>query len=231
MNSRTKRVRRSPEEARSTLLAAARARLLEHGLDGLKIAAVAKDAGMSHATLIHHFGSSLGMRDALIESMAHELLGEFVAMLGDDAPSGARLESMVTKLFATLADDRHAQLFAWLTIEPPQRPVDADHLDRASRDLLAVLLERIRRRDGRPALDPDVARFGVVLAVTSAIGLGIGRPRLEQMGLLRDADDDARFAAWVGELLEAHRHWDARSERLSSSRSSTGKEQLKPEQR
>lgn len=229
---RTKRMRRSPAEARAAVLDAARARLLAHGLEGLKIAAVARDAGMSHATLIHHFGSSLGMRDALIESMTAELLGEFVALLDDDKPMPAeRLEAMLVKLFATLSDDRHAQLFAWLTVEPPQPRIDAADYDRTTRDLLSVLLDRVRRRDGARPLDADAARFGAALAVTTAVGLGMARPWLARMGLMEGAGDIPRFAAWVAELLESRRQLAEPSAVSNSPRSATGNEQLKPEQR
>ncbi len=229
---RTKRLRRSPAEARAAVLDAARARLLAHGLEGLKITAVARDAGMSHATLIHHFGSSLGMRDALIESMTAELLAEFVAVLDDEAPMPSeRLAAMLVKLFATLSDDRHAQLFAWLTVEPPQPGIDTGDYDRTTRDLLALLLDRVRRRDGAPPLDADITRFGVVLAVTSAVGLGMARPWLSRMGLLGEPGDIPRFAAWVSELLESRRQLATPSSARNASRSSIGNEQLKPEQR
>jgi AcrR family transcriptional regulator len=226
---RTKRIRRSPAEARNAVLAAARARLLAHGLEGLKIAAVARDAGMSHATLIHHFGSSLGMRDALIDSMAQDLLAEFVLLLDDGPAPSDRRAAMLGKLFATLSDEKHAQLFAWLAIESQQSAGEAQRHDSATAELLAMLLERIRRRDGQPPMDAKVARFGVVLAITSAMGLGLARPWLERMDLLDGEADAQRFAVWLGELLETRGQVMA-SERLSSSRSSRGSEQVSPEQ-
>jgi TetR/AcrR family transcriptional regulator, repressor for neighboring sulfatase len=195
----TKRVRRTPAEARDAILLAARDRLLRLGLDGLKIADVAADVGMSHATLIHHFGSSAGMRRALVERMANELLTEFMGVIDGEPPSPARLGEMLGKLFRTLSNDRHAQLFAWLALEAADSSEDTD---RATETLLHAFLERIGRHEG--SVDGDSARFGVALAITSAIGLGIARPWLDRMRLMPSDDVDA-FARWFAELLRARR--------------------------
>jgi AcrR family transcriptional regulator len=200
----SKRIRRTPGEARETLLAVARARLLEHGLDGLKITDVANAAGMSHATLIHHFGSSAGMRQALVERMANELLTEFLGVLDSHPPSPERRGEMLGRLFDTLADDRHAQLFAWIALEaahaPASSPFDAD-----TGALLERFIDRLVEQKDVPAADRRSARFGVVLAVTSAIGLGIAAPWLARMHLLASTADRARFAAWLGDFLGADR--------------------------
>ncbi len=63
------RRRRTAEESKTIILEVAAKRLREHGLEGLNITGVAEEAGISHATLIHHFGSSGGMRDALADKM------------------------------------------------------------------------------------------------------------------------------------------------------------------
>jgi len=227
---RTKRIRRSPEEARNAILAAARARLLAHGLDGLKIADVARDAGMSHATLIHHFGSSLGMRDALLDAMTAELLNDFVAVFDAGGERAPQFDRLLERLFATLSDPRNAQLFGWLAMEPSGSGVDRERYDEASKALLDKLLARIQKRaDGLP-LSRDATRYGVVLAVASAVGLGLARPWLTRMALLDDDRDRDRFAAWVGSLLEGERQRPP-SDRISASRSSTGSEQDNPTQR
>jgi AcrR family transcriptional regulator len=196
----SKRIRRTPDAAREALLAVARARLLEHGLDGLKIADVASAAGMSHATLIHHFGSSAGMRRALVERMANDLLTEFLHVLEAHPPSSERRGEMLGKLFDTLANERHAQLFAWIALEaadtPEPSPVAAD-----TEELLERFVDRIVGQRDLPAPDREHARFGVVLAVTSAIGLGIAAPWLLRMRLLASTADRARFAAWLADFL------------------------------
>ena len=81
VNSEGKRIRRTPEEAKSLILRVASDRLSIHGLEGLNISGVARDAGMSHATVIHHFGSTGAMREALLEKMTHDLLSDVIVAL------------------------------------------------------------------------------------------------------------------------------------------------------
>ena len=64
---RRRRARRTPEAARRLVLDAAAARLEEHGLKGLNVVDIARDAGMTHATVLHHFGSAEKMQRALVE--------------------------------------------------------------------------------------------------------------------------------------------------------------------
>jgi hypothetical protein len=107
---------------------------------------------------------------------------------------------MLGKLFDTLANDRHAQLFAWLALEAGDT---ASPFDDATQALLERLLDRLVDQTGQPAPDRRNARFGVTLAVTSAIGLGIAAPWLVRTGLMAKDSDRRRFAAWLSELLGA----------------------------
>src|SRR5688572_32764728 len=69
----TPRRRRSPQVAKAEALASARRLLLEGGPAAVTLKAVAADAGMGHANLIHHFGSAEGLQTALMASMAQDL--------------------------------------------------------------------------------------------------------------------------------------------------------------
>ena len=75
----TGRRRRTADESRANILDVAAKRLHEYGLEGLNITGVAEEAGISHATLIHHFGSSGGMRDALADKMTADLIQDLMA--------------------------------------------------------------------------------------------------------------------------------------------------------
>lgn len=81
-----KRIRRTPEKAKALILRVAADRLSEHGLEGLNISGVARAAGMSHATVIHHFGSTGAMREALLRQMTRELLSDVMEALADIHP-------------------------------------------------------------------------------------------------------------------------------------------------
>ena len=86
-STKSKRVRRSPEAARQLILSTAADRLANMGLTGLNISGVAEAAGMSHATVIHHFGSTTAMRQALLSYMTTALLTDVrEALARQDSP-------------------------------------------------------------------------------------------------------------------------------------------------
>jgi AcrR family transcriptional regulator len=187
-----RRTRRTPEEARSLVLDTAEQRLAEHGLDGLTIVGVARAAGMSHATVIHHFGSTAGMRRALVDRMSERLISDTMAAMGDDA----ELESVVRKLFALFSTGGHARLLAWLAIEDEHRALPTD----ARRERFRALIDSTARR--LPSGSRDSARNIVTLVIAAAIGLGIGgEPLMELVGM--DAQDREAFPAWLESRIRA----------------------------
>ena len=184
---------------------AARERLLRHGLEGLKITEVARDAGMSHATLLHHFGSSDAMRRALVERMANALLTEFIGILGEGAPSAAALGDWLAQLFKGLSDERHAQLFAWFTLTALDRPEELDDAVMGTGPLVAELLAQISKRNAQSAQPIPVPRYVVLLVVSAAIGLGVAGPWLERVQLSSGAGEVEPFARWLASFLVARR--------------------------
>jgi AcrR family transcriptional regulator len=67
------RKRLTPEESRSTALAAARALLIETGPQSVTLKAVSARIGRTHANLLHHFGSASGLQMALAEHLARSV--------------------------------------------------------------------------------------------------------------------------------------------------------------
>jgi AcrR family transcriptional regulator len=61
------RIRRTPEAAREHILEAARRLLIEEGPRSLKLQRVGKAAGMSHASVVHYFGSIDGLTLAMVK--------------------------------------------------------------------------------------------------------------------------------------------------------------------
>lgn len=200
-----KRVRRSPSEAREEILTAARARLLRFGLEGLKIADVARDAGMSHATLLHHFGSSDAMRRALVERMANSLLAEFIGLLGAGEPDVSTLGELFTRLFTGLSDNSHAQLFAWFALTSLDHPEELANAAVETRPLVNALLSQMARHGTESERAPQLPRFVALLVVTSAIGLGVAGPWLKRVQLLAGNNEVGHFAHWLAEFLIAFR--------------------------
>jgi AcrR family transcriptional regulator len=181
-----RRTRRTPEEARALVLDSAERRLADHGLDGLTIVGVARAAGMSHATVIHHFGSTAGMRRALIERMSERLINDAMAAMGDDAA----LESVVQELFAVFSTGGHARLLAWLAIEDEQQPLPTE----ARRQRFQALIDSCA--ESLPSGSRASARNIVTLVIAAAIGLGIGgEPLMDLVGM--DGEARTAFPAWL----------------------------------
>ncbi|MEM1230197.1 MAG: TetR/AcrR family transcriptional regulator [Pseudomonadota bacterium] len=211
---RPKRVRRTPEQAKQLILENAAERLKQQGLEGLNLTGVAEDAGISHATIIHHFGSSDGMRQALAEHMTATLLQDVMeALQRDVAP-----EALCQNLFRTIVDNGHARLMAWLAVDGTQdlapRPAALAPLFEGVIEQVAQVLhcQTGAAENPSPPRPEDLlrARNIVLLVATTAIGLGIGGDRLGT--LLGMADPTSgEFPGWLADLVTQHADDSARS--------------------
>jgi len=191
------RKRRSAEEAKQVILEAARARLGSYGIEGLNIVDVAADAGMSHATLIHHFGNTNDMRRALVAQMTDRLLRDVIGVLRSEASFNT--QALMRDLFAALSRGGHAKLLAWLAVEEGLTSSAAPTTEVAElfRELIPVLASRLPG----PAASERTARQLVFLVATAAIGYGISGPALS--GLLNmDSEDAASFPEWLGDQIQ-----------------------------
>ncbi len=74
-----KRIRRKPEDARALILDAAEKSMAAHGPAGIRLQDVAQQAGVSHPTILHHFGSREGLVRALNQRTLEDLKGALIA--------------------------------------------------------------------------------------------------------------------------------------------------------
>lgn len=188
VNTTTKaRKRRTADEAKALLLQTAADRLREHGMDGLTVKGVAEEAGMSHATLIHHFGSSDGMRRALEVHLTARLLADITSALKQDVPA----ESLCADLFETLSADGHTRLLAWLAVDDSLGQLD--HTG-GIQDMFGELIRSVASRLAHD--DETTAKNLVMLIASTAIGLGITRDSMPNLIGMSDAERD-RFPEWL----------------------------------
>lgn len=188
----TPRVRRTPEEARALILATAGKRLEAHGIRGLNIKDVARDCSINHGTLLHHFGSAEGMRNALLVQLSEELIIDMAAILNSDAPA----ERLFTELFRLMSQSGQTKLLAWRALEEGTENTlqDAGPSDK----LIQQIVEGVARR--LQGQDVELARNLIFLALSAAVGWGICGPALRRSLGMSDAQQD-RFPTWVGEQL------------------------------
>lgn len=184
-----RRRRRLPEEARREALQSARSLLLSGGPNAVTLAAVAAELGVTHANLIHHFGSAAGLQSALMASMVADLktaLGAAVERLRTDR--GAPL-AVINEVFDAFGEGGAGKLAAWIVLSG-----DLSHLEPVRAELLA-LVEGIRTKLGdEDGLARDRISAAVLLIALSAFGDAmIGPPLREMLG--RPEDSTRRVVA------------------------------------
>lgn len=182
-NNPARRRRRSPEEAKREALVSARALLLSGGPDAVTLAAVAADIGVTHANLIHHFGSAAGLQAALMASMVQDLSDALEGLVGRlRTDRGAPLE-VVSEVFRAFDAGGAGKLAAWIVLSG-----DLSHLEpirAAVLSLVEAIRERLGDHDGQARARISAA---VLLIAVSAFGDAlIGPPLRDMLGRPDDA--------------------------------------------
>jgi AcrR family transcriptional regulator len=199
---RAARVRRSAEAAHEQILDAADKRLAEHGPRGIRLQDIAQDVGVSHPTILHHFGSREGLVEAVVDRALASLQSRVIASFAAGNLEAGEGAALVRQIMTTLGDRGHARLMAWLALEG-RAPEDPAKL---LSTLAAVMHGRrvVTTASQAPAED---TLFMVMLVSLALFGEGVlGASVLDSAGLARDADARERFHAWIVRLVEAHLH-------------------------
>jgi AcrR family transcriptional regulator len=193
--SSAKRIRRTPEEARRVILDAAEASMAADGPAGIRLQDVAAAAGVSHPTILHHFGNRQGLLQALNQRTLEDLKTVLIASMSANAGSGEAME-------ATFAAYRNglAQRILWLL----QAPAGPGPSALPMFEEIVQTLHSLRVSLAGPgiAVNEFDSRAIVHLTTIAAFGDAIVGPRLRQAS---DADEEAasrrRFEAWFRLLI------------------------------
>lgn len=194
----SQRRRRTAEESRAHILDVAASRLREFGLEGLNITGVSEEAGISHATLIHHFGSSAGMREALVNKMTSDLIQDLVEAIDARVPAS----QLTRNVFNKLAEGGHAKLVAWRAVEASD--TSAHDMNEQGRDpaetqaLFRNLLTHVQ--DPLNANSGEEARRNIYLVAIAGIGYGLAGKALARL-LDMPEEDLAAFPDWLTEHM------------------------------
>ena len=186
------RTRLSAEDSRLAALEAARAILIEDGPQGVTLKAVAARIGRTHANLLHHFGSALGLQQALAASMADRITMQIGATVLKARAGESDPREIVDMTFDAFDKEGAGALVSWMILSG----------DRAA---LAPILEAIHRLvdelgplEGKPVhaitLSLVLTALGDALmgeAMAAALGLPRGTARelaLAQINAFRTPD-------------------------------------------
>ncbi len=195
--------RRAAGETRQAILAAARKRLAEHGPEAIRLKQIARDVGISHPSILHHFGSRDGLTQALAQDAQDRLNAGVLAALsvrGDETTIGP----LVRHVFETLGDSGHARLLAWrgLALSEPHPEDSEQEMLRSLTDAIHVRwVEHARVRRERV---PTREESGFLLRLLGAtlVGDSIVGPIFELRAELDGQPDSrARFRSWLSALV------------------------------
>lgn len=194
------RRRRTAEEAREAILAAAERRFIDAGPESLRLQEIAADVGVAHPTVLHHFGSREELLGSVIERVQGRIYGEVFAALAGTDLSGGALGPLLERVAAVVAENGHARVLYWLALSNMSR-VERRPLGKVV-DLAQELRVQRSRQRACPAPERDDTRFLVMLATFALTAESVlGR---ELFGADVDDDDSERFRAWLAALLARH---------------------------
>ncbi|MEW6269629.1 MAG: helix-turn-helix domain-containing protein [Thermodesulfobacteriota bacterium] len=205
---KTPRRRRTAEDARHEILAAAQRRLAEGGPEAIRLQDIARDLGISHPTILHHFESREGLMQALARSAIGALNDDVLRAISDPS-RGTTPEAVLDRVFETLGGSGHARLLAWAALSD-RAPASPRGDTPRPQQLLRVLGDAVHRRmldearaAGGRAPAREEADFSVRLVAAAMLGDALMGDVLNRLaGLPNDASVQRRFRIWLARLLD-----------------------------
>jgi AcrR family transcriptional regulator len=203
---RKTRIRRTATDARAAILDAAEKRLQAVGPAGIRLHDVAADVGVSHPTVLHHFGSREALVQSVIErrvgALERDLLSELAVRAGtSEDPVLALLECVAQ----TLGPGGHARIVAWLALSGhPARPEDGGAFDSVARATHEI--RKLRHAERGVTTPPyEDTYFVVLLAGLAMFGDAVAGPLFRGEPDAAQADaTSARFRRWLAALIQEH---------------------------
>lgn len=193
------RTRFSAEQARDTILDATERRLLEVGPQGLRLQDIARDVGLSHPTVLHHFGSREELVDAVatraVIKLKRQLLSAFTDLDADAGRARPLTHRILERIDQVLRVDGHARLLAWLVLSKLKTPEQSLLRD------MAVAVHAAWKVWGktRPL---EEAQFAVLLTSAATFGLALlDRELYLFTGLAPDDAVRERFRTWFAGVM------------------------------
>lgn len=201
-----RQARKRPRPARDTrraILDAARKRLAEGGPEAIRLQEIARDVGISHPAILHHFGSREGLTQALAQDALDALEADLMTALAEPA-ADVSAATVLERVLETVGGSGHARLFAWraLSLEAPLPEHSEQELLRGLIDRLDQWRARLARERGVDPLGRREASFFVRLVGAALLGEAMLGPIMDLRAEL-DGEPDAQagFRRWLAEKL------------------------------
>ena len=183
------RRRRTPDEARAQALECARRLLIARGPKGVTLQAIAREIGVTHGALIHHFGSAARLQSALMGAMVKDLAAALTTAVVQLRSDERATRAVIDIIFDAFDQGGAGQLAAWIAVS--NRFEHIEPVREAVGELVAALEQTIRRAgDAGPRHVTSALLFITLCASGDAM---IGEPLRAMLG--RDPDSIRRLAA------------------------------------
>lgn len=192
------RKRLTPEESRSTALAAARALLIETGPQSVTLKAVSARIGRTHANLLHHFGSASGLQKALAEHLARSVCDTIIEAVHASRAGLGSAREVVDLAFDAFDREGAGALTSWMLLTGNEDALDP--IISTIHDLVDELApEEADHGTGAQTIHHDTLTL-VLMALGDAL---IGGALAKSLGLTRDAARE-RATAMLEASLARH---------------------------
>jgi AcrR family transcriptional regulator len=196
------RRRLDAEVARGLILDAAEKRLVTVGPAGIRLQEVASDAGVSHPTVLHHFGSRELLLKALITRSAQRINAEVIEALARTGSDDMQLEALLENVAHNLESSGSARVMLWLALAGHN--VDATAGFGALVDAAhALRLARWSGSSKRPTRE-DTARVMVLVTIAIVGGSVLAPSLLGDAGLPLEPATHVQWKRWFARFVLGH---------------------------
>jgi AcrR family transcriptional regulator len=182
---------------------AAEQRLVASGPSGIRLQDVAAEVGISHPTVLHHFGSRERLVDAVVKRRVAAMNEEVIQALSGASAEPSSAVALFERLYAAFGPGGHARVAAFLALEGRVPGAEPDSLRPLAEFTHKARLELCDKKAQKPSFDDTY--FTVLLSAFALFGDAIvgplfrGEPEAEP-----DAAMSKRFREWLAKLVLAH---------------------------
>jgi AcrR family transcriptional regulator len=201
-----RRQRRSPEDARALILAAAQRVFGARGPDAAGLKEVAREACVSHALVTHYFGTYDRLVEAALEDSARRVEAQVLARLASVDAGVGPVAQLIEAFFDAVSQPLHGRLVAYAVLSG--RVTAGDFFARrvqGPRHVADAIMARLASHFPAAGVDRREIEHAIILVMGAAFGLGMGHGVLwGGLGLAGDEADQARFRGWLTALVQGH---------------------------
>jgi AcrR family transcriptional regulator len=187
MNAVGRPVNADSERTRARILETARSMVSSHGIDGVSIRDIAREAGVSLATVHHYFGTKDALHEACIDDMYRELAELEAALapaLGPGRTFAEAVEEIVRTAFRFAVEHAATQRLLMRTVV--ERGLDPERREGVLKPFLAKASVLLSARSSR---SPNELRF--VLQSLTYLAMRYSIAQDEELTAVADVDDPA----------------------------------------